>query len=353
MAFNIECSCMSSAADIRFAILGCGAVAEFLYLPVLERLRDARVTVLIDTNPKRRKHVASTFKVEHTYGDVDECYDLFDAAIVALPHALHAPAAVKLLAQRKAVLVEKPMALSVAECDAMIYAAQKKAGVPLAVGLMRRFIWSHRLTWSLIRSEALGRIDGFDFQEGFIYDWPVTSDFPFRKETAGGGVLVDMGAHVLDCLLHWLGDFSEVEYFDDAEGGVDANCLLKLRLQNGIGGIVELSRTRRLRNTAIIRGEHAALEISRDTNHLKVVVPGQPYVLDGSAVNPKEPEKGHGYAELFRRQLEDFIAAIRNSHQPYVDGQSAKLSIRLIETCYRHRKPLQLPWIGQGVDLNG
>ncbi len=343
---------MNTPGDIRLAILGCGAVTELAYLPLLGRLENVRVALLVDTNAERCERLAAKFKVEHIATDVDGRYDLFDASIVALPHSLHAPACIKLLAQRKSVLVEKPMAISVAECDAMIHAAEQ-TGVVLAVGLMRRFIWSHRLARFLIKSGALGRIESFDFREGNIYDWPVASDFFFRKETAGGGVLMDTGAHTLDCLLHLLGDFSEVEYFDDAEGGLDANSLLNLRLQDGVCGVVELSRTRELRNTAIVRGERGVLEIALTSNHLKLFIPDQPYVLDGSVGNLGEPEKSQGYSDFMKSQVVDFIGAIRNGGQPEVDGQSARSSIRLIETCYRHRKPLQLPWMRGDLKVNG
>src|SRR5262249_523916 len=181
------------------------------------------------------------------------------------------------LAQGKSVLVEKPMALTVAECAAMMGAAER-AGAILAVGLMRRFIWSHRFAHLLIEKGVLGQINSFDFREGSIYNWPVASDFFFRKEAAGGGVLIDTGAHTLHCLLHWLGDFASVDYFDDAEGGVDANCLMKLRLRSGVCGVLELSRTRKLRNTAIIYGDRGVLEVALGSNDpLKLSMPSQSY----------------------------------------------------------------------------
>jgi predicted dehydrogenase len=343
---------MDGHAKIRIAILGCGAVAERAYLPVLARMADARVTVLVDTNATRREQLASRFNVGQTCGSIDECYALFDAAIVALPHALHASAGIKLLARRKAVLVEKPMAVSMAECDAMIQAAEQ-TGTLLAVGLMRRFIWAHRLTRCLIDSAVFGRVESFDIREGFIYGWPVESDFFFRKEAAGGGALFDTGAHTLDCLLYWLGDFAEVEYFDDAEGGVDANCLLSVRLQNGASGVVELSRTRQLRNTALIRCERGVLEVGLFENRLKLACADQNYMVGGEVENVEEPHKRQDYLELMRAQLDDFIAAMRSGRKPEVDGQSAKSSIRLIETCYRQRKPLPQLWATQEMIVNG
>jgi predicted dehydrogenase len=334
---------MSSNQEIRLAILGCGAVTELGHLPSVGALPNVRVSVLVDINAERRERLAAAFGVEHAAGSVDGCYDRFDAAIVALPHALHAAASTNLLAQGKSVLVEKPMAITVAECDAMIAAAEH-TGTVLAVGLVRRFMRSWRVARTLIADGFLGRIESFDFREGNIYNWPVASDFFFRREAAGGGVLVDTGAHTLDSLLYALGDFAEVEYFDDAEGGVDANCLINVHLQNGTSGIVELSRTRRLRNTAIVRGERGALELAFDSNSLKLSLPNQPYVLSGVVDDLIQTDQTQDYLQLMTTQLEDFLEAIRTGRPPAADGRTGEASIRLIEACYRHRKPLVLPW---------
>ncbi len=158
------------------------------------------------------------------------------------------------------MLVEKPMALTAAECDAMIAAAEE-GGAVLAVGLMRRFLRSTRFVRHAVQTGLLGRIRRFDVREGIVYNWPVASDFFFRKETAGGGVLIDTGAHTLDSLLWWLGDVRSLDYFDDNYGGVEADCLLQLQMESGATGVVELSRTRKLRNTAIIEGDRASIEV--------------------------------------------------------------------------------------------
>ena len=175
---------MTSGDHIRLAILGCGAVTELGHLPAIAKVADARVTTLIDTNAARRERLAAAFGVEHTAADIDGCLNRFDAAVIALPHALHAPASIQLLKNGKSVLVEKPMALTAAECDAMIEAADAARAV-LAVGLVRRFLHANQLARALIAQGFLGKIEAFDFREGNIYNWPVASDFFFRREPPG------------------------------------------------------------------------------------------------------------------------------------------------------------------------
>jgi predicted dehydrogenase len=156
------------SGDTRVAILGCGAVTELAYLPALSRVKNVRIALLVDTNAERCERLAAKFNVEHTATDIDGHYDLIDAAIVELPHSLHAPASIKLLAQGKSVLVEKPMATTAADCDAMISVADR-TGAKLGVGLFRRYIWSLQFARTLVQEGALGRIQSFDFRSPRVW----------------------------------------------------------------------------------------------------------------------------------------------------------------------------------------
>jgi predicted dehydrogenase len=201
-----------SKDPLSITIIGCGAVSERCHLPAVQAHPDCQIEWLVDANMDRARHLAR--KVEGLKGTTTDYHDVIgriDAAILALPHSLHAPVSIELLKHGIHVLVEKPMAMSAAECDAMIEAAEEGNAV-LAVGLMRRFLYSARFARWVIESGILGPVESFDFREGNIYSWPVASDFFFRKETAGGGVLFDTGAHTLDLLLWWLGDVESFQY---------------------------------------------------------------------------------------------------------------------------------------------
>src|ERR1700761_8227815 len=108
---------MSRADVVRLAIIGCGAAAELHYLPTSQHLPGVRVTLLVDANAEWRDNLAARFGVDPAFDDLDDCHDLFDAAIVALPTTLRQSACIKLLTQQKDVLVEQPIALSAGECD--------------------------------------------------------------------------------------------------------------------------------------------------------------------------------------------------------------------------------------------
>ncbi len=327
---------------LKLAVLGCGAVTEEFHLPAAQKSEHVTVTMLVDKDVHRAQLLARKFDVPMTTDDWATIDDHAEAVLIALPHHLHARATIEMLGRGLHALVEKPMALRGDECDAMV-AQARKGGLVLAVGLVRRFYPSFQFAKHALEDGVIGNVTDFDYREGRIYDWPLKSGFRFQKDTAGGGVLIDTGSHVTDALLWWLGDWDSVECYDDAEGGVEANCELHLRLRNGSSGIVDLSRTRNLRNSCILRGDRGVLEIGAGANStVRLQVGRQKVVLDGQAVR-----QGIGKENLqdaLRRQLDDFAAAVLHGQTPLVPGEQGSRSVRLIEACYAGRKPMRMPW---------
>ena len=334
-----------SETTLRVAVIGCGAVAASHYLPALAVSRQARAALLIDPDRERAARLAARFGGLAVAGDHREAIGRVDAAVVAAPNHLHAPIAVDLLRAGVHVLVEKPMALSTAECDAMI-AAAAAGGARLTVGLQFRFFDSTPLVRELLGAGLLGPLRRFELRLGVVSRWPFATDFSLRREAAGGGVLVDYGVHVLDLLLHWLGDLEPVHYRDDAMGGVEANCELELALPSGLRGTVEISRTRNLRNTCRFDGEAARLEVGIWDPDPPIVLSrdGIDVALAGRARRDADATPGLDFTGAFRRQLDDFAAAIREGRDPAITGADGRRAVALIAACYAARAPLELPW---------
>ena len=337
---------MSAAAGekLRVAVVGCGAIAAFHHLPAIaERARsgDLELALLVDRDRDRAAALARRFGVTAIESDWRAVAGRADAAIICLPNHLHRPAAVDLLGAGLAVLVEKPMALSAAEADAMIAAARSSAK-PLAVGLEFRFFDASRAVGDLLRSGLLGAIRRVDMRVGVVSRWPFATDFALRRETAGGGVVADFGTHVLDLLLWWLGDWELLRYRDDAQGGIEADALLELRL-GGAAATVELSRTRNLRNTCRIEGERATLEVGVWDPDPELRLHGAAG-LDLAGHARRRGEGGMDFAESFRRQLADFIAAVRGERPPFVPGAEGRRALARIDACYARRELWELPW---------
>jgi len=335
---------------VRIAMVGCGAVAG-AHLPIMGRSGRARVAVLVDKSLERAQQMATDYPGAVAIDDYSDVPGAADAAVLALPHHLHCRASVELLRRGVHVLIEKPMAMTVAECDEMIAAADE-GGAVLAVGMIRRFYSGTGLVRAAVQSGMLGTVRRFDYREGAVYSWPVASDFMFRSET-GGGVLADTGVHALDTLSWWFGPHAEVAYRDDAMGGVEADCEIDLRFENGVVGTVELSRTRDLRNTCIIEGDAGTLEIGVDFDpQIRLRAAGADIELSGQALHAGlDADTAADVFSIFQRQFDDFVAAIEERRAPHVPGDEGRRAVGLIEACRAVRQPLAMPWgIGNRAD---
>ncbi len=307
----------------------------------------------MDPVAERTAHLKKTFGIAHAFADhrdavrhidaaiVGIAVPHIDAAIVGVPHQYHAPVAIDLLTSGIDVLIEKPMALATAECDAMIAAAQRSNAL-LAVGLLRRFAPTLRWTKDALDAGLLGRVHAFDVREGLVFRWPVKSPAMFHPSC--GGVTADLGAHILDLLLLWFGDCATLAYRDDAQGGVEADSVIELTMANGVTGRVELSRSRDLPNTCVIRGERGTLEVGTKTDSTITLTPVAGHAaLTGRATTPAQQPPG-SLVDLFAAQMTDFVRAVRTRTAPAVPGADARRSVALLEACYRHRRPLAFPF---------
>ena len=330
---------------VRIGIVGCGAVAEQGHLPATQHVSQIQVTALVDKNLERASDLAQRFNIPYFTDDYRNIFDKVDAVIIALPHNLHAQVSIEFLRRGIHVLCEKPMALTADECNRMIEAAHQ-SGAILSIGLVRRYYDTSRLVKQIIQDGWLGQIQSFEVEEGGIYNWPTASGFFFRKEVAGGGVLIDAGAHTLDMLLWWLGDYSDVAYWDDAMGGVEANCRLKLTLKSGITGTVELSRTHTLKNAYKIIGDRATIEVPIHDCYVNITFEGSPVYGQIEAKDltwSSDAEKT--YLDYMIEQLTDFSESILLGRQPFTPGEEARRSISLIQRCYEMKQPMELPWL--------
>ena len=336
------------------AVIGCGGVAAERHLPALARL-GWRPHVLVDPRIERASKLSRRFKAHRAVKSVsDLAAGEIQAALVATNIASHAPVGLSLLQNGVHVFVEKPMAVSFDDARAMVETAAANSAC-LAVGHIRRFMFINRWVKKLIASGTLGNIESFDVQEGenfhtrsggrltrtrAIERTGLYSPAFWDAKVSGGGVLLDTGSHTLDTLLWQMGEAQVLHYQDDALGGVEADALLQLQLPNGATGTVELSRTRNLRNTAIITGSRGQVEVSLHRNEIVRARPDDLFLfeLDGRS-GAKMPNE-HLHQDMFQRELGDWLQAIHSGGQPFVSGASATTAIRIIDRCYHIRRPL-------------
>ena len=341
----------------RLAIIGCGAVVEHHLFPALRRA-GWLPSVLVDTSADRaarlRRAMPRRGRDVVVAEDWSSVADRFDAAIVAVPHVFHGPIGRALLAAGKHVFMEKPLATTSRDAVAMVRAAEDRHLV-LSVGLLRRYLDVARWTKALVASGTLGEIKRFEAREGFVFNWATSSNAFLKRELAGGGVLMDTGAHTLDLLHWWLGGLKVMAFADDAttDEAVEADCVMECTTESGGLGRLELSRSLELSNSVRIEGTAGFVEVHLYKNE----------VLDGSANALAFASDGvmpatlapQLFTALFDAEIADFLTSTTRGARARrgVDGREGLAALALIEDCYAIRRPLHLPWTNPGRTADG
>lgn len=195
---------------LNVAMLGCGMIAEQAHIPGLLATGRAGVSVLYGPDTARSRRLAETFGIADLVHDMDAVFtrpDL-DAAIVALPNYEHGPAALKAIAAGLPLLLEKPIAADIGTARAIVAAAEA-AGVALAMHLPHR----HRPVVQELRRLAetgfFGTLQSIEIRLLRRTGIPGFGSWFTRRELAGGGVLMDLGPHMIDIAL-WIAGYPEV-----------------------------------------------------------------------------------------------------------------------------------------------
>ncbi len=187
-----------AAPIVRFAIAGLGA-AGCMMIPALLKHPYIKITAAADTDPAPLEKFRADFQAE-TFLSIEELCKSprVDAIYIATPTQHHIEHALMALERRKHVVLEKPMALTLADADAMIAGAER-SGVQLVVGHSHSFELPIRKIREIVRSGELGRLR-------MLHNWYFT-DWIYRPRNAeeldtqlGGGVTFRQGSHQFDIL---------------------------------------------------------------------------------------------------------------------------------------------------------
>jgi predicted dehydrogenase len=338
------------------AIVGCGAVAQRCHVPALALQEGFELSAVFDTDPRHSEALVSAYRqatgatgTVHTASSLEEVAGLAQAALIATPHRHHADVATRLLSRGVHCLVEKSMALTMAECEHM-QAAARAHGVLLGAAHVRRLYPGSQFVHRLLREGRLGAVRRMDWREGAPYDWPLTTSSLFDATQSGGGVLSDTGPHVLDLLGWWL-DFphaTDLVYRDSSRGGVEAEAELSMRMGE-VEVFVRMSRLRWQRNTCVIVGSSATLELGTDTPS-NYEIKNTDGTLREAGLVPTWPPAVDGWETLFARQFSNFSAAMEGAEALLCPGDEAARAVGLIERCYLNRTQLPMTWRDR-VDL--
>jgi UDP-N-acetyl-2-amino-2-deoxyglucuronate dehydrogenase len=355
---------------IRFALMTYGKVAR-LHAHALAALPNAELIAVWGRDAAKREAFAGEFGIA-AYADVDRMVreSSVDAVIVASPHPQHREHTLAAIAAGAHVIVEKPMALTAADCDAMIQAADS-AKRKLAVISQRRWYPSVRRVRDAIDSGKLGepalaQVTMLGWRDEAYY----RSD-PWRGIWAGegGGVLVNQAPHLFDLLGWYMGKAEEVSaYWGNVNHPyieVEDTAVASVRFSGGRLASIFVSNSQKPgiyakvhvhgRNgfSAGVQTDGGAMFVAGSSGVAEPpendiwTIPGEEGNLEGWKEADTAFFKTIDATEYFHAlQFADFADSIAADRTPAVTGEDGRATVALFEAVYRSGKegrPVRIP----------
>ncbi len=334
---------------LRLAVIGAGLIAQNSHVPAALGSPRASLTAIVDPETTRPERIARTFGIEPTIArSVTDVLQDFDAAIICTPNHTHASIAVDCLNAGKHVLIDKPMATSVAEAEAILEAADR-ASRQVAIGYATRFRDNIDLTKKLVDDAQFGRVLRFVNRFGTRGGWSPKSGYILEKASSGGGVLVVSGTHFLDRMLYWFGYPDACSLEHDAVNGPEANCRARFEYQTAAGtveGYAIYSKTAALAAGSVIETELGFLIVGEFDSSPVLFRPKDQAGLEYVVGRREAAQKS---VDSFALQMDDFVDACISNRPPKVDGAQGLASMRLIESLYANATALDANWYGDAA----
>ena len=330
---------MSAVAVLRVGLVGCGAIST-QHLEAISAIDDLRLVGVVDASGDRAGAVGERWGVPWST-ELDELLlrDDVDVVTICTPSGLHPGQALAALRAGKHVLVEKPIALSVADAEAVVREGRARDRVVATVS-QRRFEPAIRALHAAVEAGALGRIslivaEGLHHRPQSYYD-----SAAWRGTIAlDGGVLMNQGIHMVD-LVRWIGGpVRSVSAHVATLGHVmeaEDTASVSLRFANGTLGEI-------IATTCAFPEFPTELRVYGDAGHVRIVgedavewaVPGVPAPPRDADRQPPSAAVGAtatwgtnaiGYLLQYR----DFVESVRTGRSPAVTGEDGRNAVELI-----------------------
>ena len=332
-------------SPVRFGILGCGRAASF-HLSANRNNPKLEFVAAYDPDQEKLNRLLKRNKLT-PFVDMDAFLQSdFDAVLIMAPHYLHKPLTIAAAQAGKHVLCEKPMAVTIEECDEMI-AATKRAGVKFMIAENHRFLPAHQFIKDAVSRGVIGDVFLVRTYEG-AYDDPKRIMDPniwmFSYDKGGGGALHDQGAHKFT-LLNWiLGEVDSAlcwcgKALNSPPTKGEDTAMILLRFKSGAMAEVTVSTATIHIPTNRIELHGTKGSILEDHDWEK---PVKIYSVHEDAEKKGEfysPELEHGafpqyYTISFRHEDTHFAECILNDTAPEFTPKEAREAIAVIHLAY-------------------
>ena len=355
---------------IRTALVGCGKVADFHAL-AYAKLEESEFVACCDANMERAQAFAERYGIQ-AYSDLEqmirECK--VDLLSICVPHPLHASLTVAAADLKCNVLVEKPLAVSLEDCDKIIEAG-KRNGVQIGMIAQRRFYRPCMRIKKAIEDGKLGQpiigtVNMYGWRDKAYYD----SD-PWRGtwKGEGGGVMATQATHQIDLLLWYMGEIDEIygfwKNYNHPYIEVEDTALAIVKFKSGAVGNLVMSNSQNpaLYGNVRVHGSNGA-SVGVQTDGGSMFIAGMseiteaPYndiwTVEGEAdqleaMKQEDTEaffsvdSMHYYHQV---QIEEFIHAIQEGKRPLVTAEDGRRAVELMIGVYQSMacgQPVKFP----------
>lgn len=327
---------------IKIGILGCGKIAQVRHIPEYAANPDCQLVGFYNPTKSRAEDMAAKYG-GMAYDTAEELLanPEIDAVSVCAANYAHAALSIQALKAGKHVLCEKPMATTLADCEAMVECA-KKNGKFLMIGHNQRLAKAHMEAKRLIDAGLIGDIITFrtSFGHGGPETWaikPGKDTWFFDKSKAAMGVMADLGVHKTDLIQYLTGQrvvrttarlVTLDKRGEDGELiGVDDNAVCIYEMSGGAFGTMTASWTYygAEDNSTVLYGTKGIMRIYDDPAHSIVVklADGQEQVYDVEQIQTNDNQTKSGVIDLW-------VDCLKNNRAPEISGESALCAMRAV-----------------------
>ena len=327
---------------IKIGILGCGKIAQVRHIPEYAANPDCQLVGFYNPTKSRAEDMAAKYG-GLAYDTAEELLanPEIDAVSVCAANYAHAALSIQALKAGKHVLCEKPMATTLADCEAMVECA-KKNGKFLMIGHNQRLAKAHMEAKRLIDAGLIGDIITFrtSFGHGGPETWaikPGKDTWFFDKSKAAMGVMADLGVHKTDLIQYLTGQqvvrttarlVTLDKRGEDGELiGVDDNAVCIYEMSGGAFGTMTASWTYygAEDNSTVLYGTKGIMRIYDDPAHSIVVklADGQEQVYDVEQIQTNDNQTKSGVIDLW-------VDCLKNNRAPEISGESALCAMRAV-----------------------
>jgi UDP-N-acetylglucosamine 3-dehydrogenase len=325
---------------LRVGLVGCGGMGMNVARRCNE-LENADVVAVCDMNEENAKKAAEELdaKVFTSYPKL--LASDIDGVIIATPNDLHASMAVAAAEKKKHIFTEKPMALTVADCRAMV-AAAKKARVKLVVGQVLRLMHVYWKAAQIIKSGELGApfaisVVRIGKPDGLKADWRIT-----RKHA--GGILFEVNVHELDFMRHIMGEaesvYANTGHFTNSHVEYEDYAATQIKFRTGGVGLLQSGTSAVVpQHGMIIHCEKGTMSIGGSAVRY-TVAGGEEKTIEAAKIEKED---------AIREEVGSWVNWILKRTPPVVYWRDGMAAVELAEAAYRsaaNGKAVKLPLRG-------